>query len=256
MANLFGILAILLLGFSAFLTWKNKTGYELLIDDTKQAQLEKVELQNDLKEAQAKLKETEEEIKSLEGKKVEVDADLITQTQAADDMESEIEDYKLEINEKRAELAETEEAMKEFGDADEAIANFKALKEDIGALENQLVVSNSKRNVTETSLEKTQSSTDALRDKISLYSKGTSSPGLNTNISRVYDSLGFVTISGGDNLGIIKNSTLNVERGGEVIAKLLVTTVELNRAAANIIPDSVQTGVSLRSGDKVVANLN
>jgi hypothetical protein len=46
---------------------------------------------------------------------------------------------------------------------------------------------------------------------------------------------------------------LEVVRDGEVVGKLLVTTVESHSAAADIIPGSVVQGDSVRIGDRVRA---
>jgi len=45
---------------------------------------------------------------------------------------------------------------------------------------------------------------------------------------------------------------LSVLRDGEEIAKLIVTGVEANTSAANIIPSSVKGDVTVSPGDKVV----
>jgi len=57
-------------------------------------------------------------------------------------------------------------------------------------------------------------------------------------------------------VGVIKGSKLLVQRGGETIAKLLVTSVEKNIAAADIIPDSLAPDTSVLPGDKVIAEVS
>ena len=84
-------------------------------------------------------------------------------------------------------------------------------------------------------------------------STGQSLPTLNTRIRSIYPTWGFVTLASGNNGGVITNSTLNVLRGDETIAQLLVTAVERNSASASIIPDSVAPGITLNVGDRVVA---
>ena len=92
-----------------------------------------------------------------------------------------------------------------------------------------------------------------VRERISWRVSGESNPEAVTKISSVYATLGFVILAGGDNLGIVKNSTLEVVRDDEVIAKLKVTTVEAKSAAADIIPDSVVDGESIQVSDTVRA---
>ena len=92
-----------------------------------------------------------------------------------------------------------------------------------------------------------------LKEKISWPVNSRSNPELRTRVRSVYEGLGFVTLAGGWDLGIVKNSSLDVERDGEVIGKLIVTTVEASTAAADIVPDSVASGDAVRPGDQVVA---
>ena len=77
-------------------------------------------------------------------------------------------------------------------------------------------------------------------------------PDLKTSIRSVYRNWGFVVLTSGDKQGVISGSTLDVVRGGEVIAKLKVTAVESGSAAADIVLNSVTEGTEVRSGDKVV----
>ena len=55
----------------------------------------------------------------------------------------------------------------------------------------------------------------------------------------------------GDNLGIVKDSPLEVVRADEVVAKLQVSTVEASISAADIVPGSLAEGDSVRAGDQV-----
>jgi hypothetical protein len=61
-----------------------------------------------------------------------------------------------------------------------------------------------------------------------------------------------VTLASGNNAGVMANSTLDVVRDGETIAKLLVTAVETGSASASIVPDSLASNVTLRVGDHVI----
>lgn len=92
----------------------------------------------------------------------------------------------------------------------------------------------------------------ALREHIESRTGGRSVTGLETSIRSVYNSWGFVTLNDGDKTGVVMNSTLDVKRDGETIAKLLVTIVEQDSASANIVPGSVLPDTFLMIGDLVV----
>ena len=78
---------------------------------------------------------------------------------------------------------------------------------------------------------------------------------MKTRISSIYRNWGFVILAAGDRQGVVTGSTLDVMRGGEVVAKLKVTAVEAGRASADIVLDSVAAQVTLRTGDTVVAQV-
>lgn len=90
------------------------------------------------------------------------------------------------------------------------------------------------------------------KNELDGMSKGESIPMLKTRIRSIYDTWGFVTLQDGNNAGVVANSTLEVVRDGETIAKLLVTSVESSSASASIIPDSIEEDISLSVGDRVV----
>jgi hypothetical protein len=80
-----------------------------------------------------------------------------------------------------------------------------------------------------------------------------SNPKLATRINSIFDTYGFVTLPVGNNAGVVGGSSLEVVRDGEVIAKLLVKTVEAATAAAEIVPDSLRAETVLMVGDSVRA---
>jgi hypothetical protein len=84
------------------------------------------------------------------------------------------------------------------------------------------------------------------------FSNGQSLPSLKTRIRSIYPNWGFVTLASGNNAGVVANSTLNVVRDGETIAKLLVTAVESRSSSASIVPDSLAPDVTLMVGDQVI----
>lgn len=70
-------------------------------------------------------------------------------------------------------------------------------------------------------------------------------------IRAIYPSLGFIVLTGGSIEGIAKKDAVEVMRDGKVIANLIITTVEGENSAADIVPGSLKKGVELRAGDTV-----
>lgn len=71
-------------------------------------------------------------------------------------------------------------------------------------------------------------------------------------IVSVNSDWGFVIVGAGENSGLTGNSKLLVKRGGRLIGKLTISSLESNQAIAEVVPDSVAIGVRIQSGDRVI----
>ena len=76
--------------------------------------------------------------------------------------------------------------------------------------------------------------------------------GLRGRVLAVDRNWNFVVIDLGDNKGINTNATMIIQRGGSLVGKVKVTSVEPSQSIADIIPNSVPPGVSVQAGDTVV----
>ena len=75
---------------------------------------------------------------------------------------------------------------------------------------------------------------------------------VSSKVRSIYPQRGFVTLEEIGHLGLAEKSALEVVRDGHVVARLRVTAVEGEVAAADIVPDSVTDGEEVRVGDAVV----
>ena len=261
MANILAILTAVVLALAAFLAFQNKgrdpaeegRGYSgwTLQRENEERKLRSTTSQ--LATLRGLLSDTAGELVGVEtdneGLQVAVDAQLEKNKQLAAEVTSMEDDAKA----KAEEVAEKEKAIEEFGDVDQVLAELSQLQRDLA----QIGLDITQREAQQADLESQRAAVDlSLADKrmrINWRVSGKSNPNLSTGVRSIFPTLGFVTLSGGDNLGIVKNSILEVLRDGEVVAKLQVTTVESRSAAADIIPSSVAQGDSVRVGDRVRA---
>lgn len=260
MANIFAILTAIVLALSAFVAFKNKgregeegNGYQGWI-------LKRENMEAALKRKQEYLADVKAELAETEGTLTEFNADNEVKTKENADQKEKNETLKAEVaameasaKAKAAEVAEKEDSIKEFGDVDQVLAELTQLQSDLRQIELDLTQGEANRADLEAQRAGEEATLADVRERISWRVSGESNPEAVTRIRSVYATLGFVTLGGGDNLGIVKNSTLEVVRDEEVIAKLKVTTVESKSAAADIIPDSGVDGESVQVGDTVRA---
>ncbi len=260
MANIFAILTAIVLALSAFVAFKNKgregeegNGYQGWI-------LKRETEQKVLKRTQGYLAGVNKDLAETEGTLTEFNADNEVKTKENADQKEKNETLKAEVaameasaKAKAAEVAEKEDSIKEFGDVEQVLAELTQTQSDLRQIALDITQGEANRADLEAQLAGAEATLADVRERISWRVSGESNPEAVTRIRSVYATLGFVTLGGGDNLGIVKNSTLEVVRDEEVIAKLKVTTVESKSAAADIIPDSGVDGESVQVGDTVRA---
>lgn len=71
-------------------------------------------------------------------------------------------------------------------------------------------------------------------------------------VSTVNERWGFVTIGAGASSGLTGRTKLLVKRGGRLIGKLAISSLESNVAIAEVIPGSLAPGARVLPGDRVI----
>lgn len=253
MANILGIITAVALLASAFVAFKNKERLTAEIENRNE-EIAKLEVQKDrLQIAQATAKALPIEI-------VEVDAEAASQNEQDEELKSKssqletaIESKIEEADAKDTQLADIREKTAGAGELEQLASNMKSMELELEELDQ--VITSGKATLANTTSQASVAQSEVKRRQTELdrIANGLSVATLSTSIRSVYPSWGFVTLGGGSNAGITASSPLNVVRGGEVVAKLLVSAVELSSASASVVPDSLGEGVVLRPGDRVVA---
>ena len=252
MSKIFGILTAIVLALAAFVATKNKAAHEKEI-------VKEVEQKDLLSTAQAKLLDSQSKVAGLDVERAEVQVEGTKMVEIEAGLKKEAEDLKTQSETKSAKVASNKAKLDEIREKTSKLGNIKELaskmtetNQELEALTQEISSAEATlANYTDQSaqVEKSvASSKTALED----FGTGQSLVTLNTRIRSIYPNWGFVTLAGGNNAGVVGNSTLNVVRDGQLIAKLLVTAVESNTAAASIIPNSLAPDIILRVGDRVV----
>jgi predicted nucleic acid-binding Zn-ribbon protein len=253
MPLLFGILTALVLAISTWIGIKNQAEYKKQIG---YRQVEEVRFDKEVKKLKMR---TDEWLATIDAKEVLI-ASNVKLTDEIATLESSIAAIKSEIAQKEAkkkqlemEVAAATEVMDKVGGVRALVPKIRGLRSDIATLKSQIEEGNATLSNLKQEKADTRASITVNEERVEFETTGKSQPFLSTSIKTVYSSWGFVTLNGGDIQGVVPGSTLSVVRGDEVVAKLKVTTVEPNRAAADILIESIATDVILMGGDKVVA---
>lgn len=251
MANTFGILAAVALLIGAFVAHKNKEFLKDTIDLTTKEEGNKAKLQGTFDTLLGDIKALQAEKTGFDTTREETQVKLDSQLKTNEAIEDEIASKKSEADAAMAKADEAADTLKELGDIKGLAAKMKGLQADVRDLDDEISLNSAQVDRLEGNKTSTAAVAKDLAEKISKRVGG-SSYFKSTKVRSVFRQYAFVTLAGGDNIGVVKKSKLSVMRGGEEVAQLIVTGVEANTAAANIIPSSVKDDVTVSPGDTVV----
>lgn len=252
MAKVFGILTAIALGLSALIASKNKEQFEARTAETAAEK-------DLLTKAQARLKAAQEVLAALPIERATVDADCDKLTSAEADLQKTNAGIKAEVEATTAKIASNKEKLdgirdktSKIGDLKELASKMRATSSELEDLTQSITANEAKLANLSAQDASTTAQIGNTKGKFDNFSNSQSLPSLKTRIRSIYPNWGFVTLASGNNAGVVTNSTLDVMREGETIAKLLVTAVESGSASASIVPDSLAPDVTLMVGDQVI----
>jgi myosin heavy subunit len=91
-----------------------------------------------------------------------------------------------------------------------------------------------------------------LRRKEGERQKGVMRPGVSGTVLAVNQAWNFVVLSLGDRQGVVPNAEMLVQRDGQFLGRIRVTSVEPSTSIADILVRTVPRGFSIMPGDRVV----
>ena len=83
-------------------------------------------------------------------------------------------------------------------------------------------------------------------------SKGMMQEGLEGRVLAVNPAWNFVVLSIGDRQGVVNNAEMLLKRGGQYLGKVRITSVEPSTSIADIVANTLPTGVAVQPGDSVI----
>ena len=246
------ILAFLVLCAAGYVYYKNDLAFKLEVENRKAAQAALAISKDRLQTAINNYNDTVAEDEREQG----VIAEVLEETEAQKDVNAGLEK---DLRDKSDELRFFEDNPDMINEWRDKVRIAENSMDEIRVLDKEIKELNTMVSNRETNLANLTDKDNNLKENIANLkahilsrSDGRSIDGLKTKIRAVYNSWGFVTLADGDKTGVVLNSTLDVVRDDEVIAKLLVTIVEQDSASADIVPGSMAPDTFLMIGDLVV----
>ena len=193
---------------------------------------EKDTLTANLGEAKSQLTAAQGEVTAAQEKATAAEAELATlktDMEAKDTKIAELEQQVAESASKPA--AETADAGEAAAERDELRTVVAGLEEKNSALQAQIT---------------------ELRRKDDARRKTQMRQGLQGTVLAVNQAWNFVVLSLGDRQGVVPNAEMLVERSGQMVGRVRVTSVEPSTSIADILVRTVPRGLSIMPGDSVI----
>lgn len=200
----------------------------------------------DIKAAKAELKTIADVKSSLEAKANSAIAEVARAKKQAADAQS-------EVAAKNTELADLKKKLAEAGSAPAPVipAVDPEMVKKIADAEAKAAEKEQLLKAFQSKAEDAEKKATALEADAARRAAGLSRPGLEGRILAVNSNWNFVVLSIGDRQGVASGASLIVKRGGNLIGKLRVTSVEPSTSIADIQAGGTK-GIALQPGDVVI----
>lgn len=209
------------------------------------------------KDTQAELKKTQDTLvaanKTIDDQKAQIeglDKDIANLKMEIEGDKMRIADLEMKVTERDMQIAKITEELKHPIQSDSP--EMMAVKKQIEDLNKEVAEG---KQVQATLTQQNKGLTEnlaAANGKIKHYETPILQAGMSGHVVNVNPGWNFVVIDMGDRQGVSVNSPLFVMRGGQMIARLKITSVEPRTSIADIIPGSMAKGNVVQSGDHVV----
>ncbi|MCX6966226.1 MAG: hypothetical protein NTZ46_00325 [Verrucomicrobia bacterium] len=248
-------LAILLTFAAGAKSYLNKAALSTAREEAKTAQAKVNAIEAQSKKAIATAKEASEKLKIAEQSKAAAEAKSATVGADVEKAKKEAETIQAQVTAKDAEIASLKQKLTEAASATPAPATPVEDPALAKALEDAKAQAAEKEQLLKTvqiKAEEADKKAATLEAENIRRQQGLARPGLEGKVLAVNPNWSFVVLSIGDRQGVVNGASLIVKRGGNLVAKLRVTSVEPSTSIADIQVGSTAKGATVQPGDVVI----
>ena len=205
----------------------------------------------------SELKTANERLANLDSDKKTIDSELQEAKSQANKATSTLTDVQKQVADKDAAIAQQKSDM-EAKDAriTELESKVNAVSQPTQGPSDELKKELEEKEILTTSLQTKLKDQEAklssLRESESKRRDKLMRTGLEGRILAVNSAWNFVVLSLGDRNGMINNAEMLIKRGTQLIGKVRITSVEPSTSIADIVANSVRSGLTVQPGDTVI----
>lgn len=220
------------------------------------------ETDTNIKKEIAKLEGLGNEVTKIKGDVAKVTAEVGNESERLDQSKIKLRNAQSEADNATQQIAGKNDRLKELkaeltdlppGVTVETLTeHMNQLKATIAQNESQVGEAKKAAEQKEGEVKKVQDQLDDLVSRIETRKKAFDRNSMTATILAVNNDWGFVVIDGGQNKGITTDTKLLITRGTTTVGKLNIVAVEGTKTVANIVQDSLRSGLAVAPGDKVI----
>ncbi|MEO0446167.1 MAG: hypothetical protein AAF191_08835 [Verrucomicrobiota bacterium] len=236
---------------SVALSVMNKNEISATIDNREAQEIRVENTQNQLDRTKETLAETETETAELNADTDVVQNQLATVQAQVSESELQIQTLKDQVVEADEKIRSFDELKRVVGEIDMISGRIASLRNEIQDSEDSLDQVNNLLAVNEAKKENSDRAIETKEAMESFRNAGQNWKDIRTTVTASFNDWGFVVIGAGYDQNVNGAAVLDVTRQGKPICKLLVTEVQLDKAIADIVPNSLVAGQRVQIGDRV-----
>ena len=254
MAKILLIISALVIAATAYLGFATKQKVEEVQGQLKEKKATLITTQADLSKTKGTLKKTEDELVAAKATIEEKDKDIVAKKGEIDKLTADLKKTSDELAAKIEEIAKfaKPDATGAPVDLEKMRAEMDALSKSKVELEGRVAELTQVQDTLNKQLSDEKSKTVSAETQVKAYKQNYTRLGVTGTVLAYNPGWNFVVLSIGDKQSLKAGKEMVVTRGGQMVAKVRVTSVEPSTSIADIIPSSVAKGQSVQPGDSVV----
>lgn len=258
MKSLFYALAVVAIIAAVFFSWQVKDKYV-----AKQGERDNLIQENKILGQNIETKEGEKKVAIKEKQdavdaRAEVFAQFDSSTAQGNQLARDLEEVEDRFAQAKAKKAEVEKIMKEIEDLfpgtplEEVPAVYEGLVAKQRTLEKELEDQEIIKEGLVKEVTKNNDEISRVDTKIAESRTRVRGNDFQATVTSANNEWGFYVIGAGEKSGLAGDSRLLVQRGGRMIGKVAISSLEANQAVAEVVPGSLAPGAIIRPGDQVI----
>jgi peptidoglycan hydrolase CwlO-like protein len=255
MARVFLIFTILIGLGAAFLGFKTKQQADDLQTKLKATNEALSDAKGARKKAESDLKQKDDELTKAQADLKQKEEDLTSAQTKLTDAQTKLTAAIADVEVKAKEVADLKELMpkNEPGvDPKEQAEKLEKLNAELAKKETELAEAQQVQKSLQAKADEAEGKVAPLEQQIKSYKDNVTRNGLTGKVLAYNPGWNFVVLSLGDKAGVKAGAQLVVTRGGAMIGKVKVTTVEPSTSIADVLPGTVARGQTVQPGDSVI----